>query len=114
MKIQGLTWRWGWLVGLIGLVVPAARPAEAAAQVPPPIVLTVEGTNVWIQHPRSQQRESAYPQQILEIKDHGYTGARSRATLRLSDLSVARISEQSEFEIEALPDKTSDGGFSLL
>jgi Tfp pilus assembly protein PilF len=77
-------------------------------------VLTVEGTNVWIQRSRSQQRESAYPQQILEIKDHGYTGARSRATLRLSDLSVARISEQSEFEIEALPDKTSDGGFSLL
>jgi tetratricopeptide (TPR) repeat protein len=85
-----------------------------AATNPPPMVLTVEGTNVWIQRFRTQQREDAYPAQLLEVRDHGYTGPRSRATVRLSDLSVARISERSDFEILPLTAPNSDGEFSLL
>jgi tetratricopeptide (TPR) repeat protein len=106
------------------LVALAGGPATLLAQVrstpapatnpPPPMVLTVEGTNVWIQPFRSNVRVSAYPNQILQNKDRGFTGERSRASVRLSDLSVARIRENSIFEIEPLPDAKVEAEFSLL
>src|SRR5688572_18469652 len=91
----------------------AQKPAATATN-PPPIMLTVEGTNVWIQRFRDNTREAAYPNQILQNKDRGFTGDRSRASVRLSDLSVARIRENSIFEIEPLPDPKVQAEFSLL
>ena len=88
--------------------------AAAAGQMPPPIILTVEGTNVWIQRFRSNTLESAYPNQVLYVRDRGRTGPRSQTTVRLSDLSVMRINERSEFEIQPLPDSKEESEFSLL
>jgi tetratricopeptide (TPR) repeat protein len=81
---------------------------------PPPIVLTVEGTNVWVQRFRSNTWQSAYPLQVLGAKDRGRTGLRSRASVRLSDLSVLRIDEFGEFEIQPLVDATAEAEFSLF
>jgi tetratricopeptide (TPR) repeat protein len=80
----------------------------------PPIVLTVEGTNVFIQRFGSNQWETAYANQVLAAKDRGRTGNRSRTSVRLSDLSVMRISERSEFEIQPLLDQKAEAEFSLL
>jgi Tfp pilus assembly protein PilF len=92
----------------------AQTRATTPATNPPPIVLTVEGTNVWIQRFASNNWEFAYPSQILRVKDRGRTGVRSRTTIRLSDLSVTRIGERSEFEIEPLPDPEVEAEFSLF
>src|SRR5262245_53514220 len=55
------------------LLVPAALSAQdRAPTLPftnPPVVLTVEGTNVFIQRFRSNLWESAYPNQVLAAKD---------------------------------------------
>jgi len=90
-----------------------ASPSTPAAN-PPPIVLTVEGTNVTIQRFRSIVWESAHPNQVLGAKDRGRTGLRSRTSVRLSDLSVLRIDQLSEFEIQPLPDPTVEAEFSLM
>ena len=81
---------------------------------PPPIVLTVEGTNVSIQRFSSKSWETAYPNQVLAPKDRGRTGSRSRASVRLSDLSILRIAELSEFEIQPLADPKAEAEFSLF
>lgn len=85
-----------------------------AAPIPPPIVLTVEGTNVSIRRFQTKLTESAYPNQILRVRDQGYTGRRSQASIRLSDLSVMRIHELGRFEIQPLPDAEGKGEFSLF
>src|SRR5690349_1699685 len=101
------------LIGSWPALLLAQKPAATATN-PPAMMLTVEGTNVWIQRFRDNSREAAYPNQILQSKDRGFTGDRSRASVRLSDLSVARIRENSIFEIEPLPDPKVEAEFSLL
>ncbi|MBC8096562.1 MAG: TonB-dependent receptor, partial [Akkermansiaceae bacterium] len=91
----------------------AQTATNSSTFVDPPIVLTVEGTNVWVQRFRSNDWSSAYPQQILAVKDRGRTGADSRTSIRLSDLSVLRIGWHSEFEIQPLPEADVDAEFSL-
>ena len=91
-----------------------APSASRANTNPPPIVLSVEGTNVFIRRVASNLWESAYPSQILAAKDRGRTGSRSRASIRLSDLSIMRIAERSEFEIQPLEDPTVEAEFSLF
>jgi Flp pilus assembly protein TadD len=93
---------------------PAQTRANSGTFVEPPIVLTVEGTNVWIQRFRSNVWSSAYPKQILGVRDRGRTGADSRTSIRLSDLSVLRIGWHSEFEIQPLPEPDVDAEFSLM
>lgn len=103
------------LAALWPVLLFAQKPAATATATNPAArILTVEGTNVWIQRFRDNAREAAYPNQILQTKDRGFTGARSRASVRLSDLSVARIRENSIFEIEPLPDPKVQAEFSLL
>jgi len=93
----------------------AQSPTVAGTKTnPPPIILTVEGTNVFVQRFSSNAWEKAYPSQILGAKDRGRTGSRSRASVRLSDLSIMRIAERSEFEIQPLPDKEVEAEFSLF
>ena len=92
----------------------ASSPASSGTPGLPALMLGVEGTNVWVERARTRQREAAFPSQVLELNDHGYTGARSRATVRLMDLSIARIGELSDFVIKPPPDSATDGEFSLL
>ena len=101
---------------VIALLCPLTGSAQtrAAALTNPPIVLTVEGTNVWIQRYQSNRWEDAYPKEILQTRDRGRTGTRSRTTIRLSDLSVMRIGWNSEFEIRPLPESNVDAEFSLF
>jgi len=119
LNIAGTTWKscnFRWLLGL-ALLLPcwlSAQENRARPLTNPPIVLTVEGTNVFIQRFRSNTWESAYPNQILSAKDRGRTGIRSRTSVRLSDLSVMHINERSEFEIQPLPDPKVEAEFSLF
>jgi len=52
--------------------------------------------------------------QILQARDRGRTGLRSRTSIRLSDLSVMRIGWQSEFEIQPLTEAKAGSEFSLF
>src|SRR5437867_3871879 len=108
VSILGSTGKWSWVICLIGLCgFAAATHGQTTASIAltnPPIVLTVEGSNVWVQRFRSTVSESAYVNQILQARDRGRTGLRSRTSIRLSDLSVMRIGWQSEFEIQPLTD----------
>ena len=105
-------------LGLLALLtlqtISAQTPSSSSLLTNPPIVLTVEGTNVWVQRFRSNLWESAYPSQILRVKDRGRTGADSRTSVRLSDLSVLRIGWHSEFEIQPHPKPEVEAEFSLL
>lgn len=101
-------------ISLIPSLLAQSLPATGAKTNPPPIILTVEGTNVFVQRVTSNAWENAYPNQILAPKDRGRTGSRSRASVRLSDLSIMRIAERSEFEIQPLPDKEVEAEFSLF
>src|SRR5687767_13508396 len=98
--------------GILLLIASASVAAERP--LPPPIVLTVEGTNVSIRRFQTKVVESAYPNQILQVKDQGFTGRRSQAAIRLSDLSVMRIHQMGRFEIQPLPDAKGQGEFSLF
>jgi Tfp pilus assembly protein PilF len=119
LNIAGTTWKscsLRWFLG-VALFIPSWLSAQENAvrpQTNPPIVLAVEGTNVFIQRFRSNTWESAYPNQILAAKDRGRTGIRSRTSVRLSDLSVMHIGERSEFEIQPLPDSKVEAEFSLF
>lgn len=115
------TWTWCILLWLIPAQISllpsssAQSPTIAGTKAnPPPIILTFEGTNVFVQRFTSNAWENAYPSQILAAKDRGRTGSRSRASVRLSDLSIMRIAERSEFEIQPLPDKEVEAEFSLF
>lgn len=101
-------------ISLIPSSLAQSPPPTGAKTNPPPIILTVEGTNVFVQRFTSNAWENAYPNQILAPKDRGRTGSRSRASVRLSDLSIMRIAERSEFEIQPLPDKEVEAEFSLF
>jgi tetratricopeptide (TPR) repeat protein len=94
--------------------VHAQSDRDSSAIANPPIILTVEGTNVWVQRRLSDVWESAFPRQILRVRDRGRTGADSRTSVRLSDLSVLRIGWHSEFEIQPFPEPDIDAEFSLF
>ncbi|HYG24289.1 MAG TPA: FecR domain-containing protein [Verrucomicrobiae bacterium] len=101
------------MVALMPGSLRAQTSSQSSRAVEPPIVLTVEGTNVWIQRHRSNAWSAAYPRQRLNVRDRGRTGADSRTSIRLSDLSVLRIGWHSEFEIQPLPSPEVDAEFSL-
>jgi hypothetical protein len=98
-----------WTQACMAQTHPASTPS-----IPPPIILTVEGTNVWVHPHLADDWVSAFPRQILRPRDRGRTGANSRTSVRLSDLSVLRIGWHSEFEIQPLPEPEIDAEFSLI
>jgi Flp pilus assembly protein TadD len=104
-------------VALALLLIPGWLPAQEGARpaqfTNPPIILTVVGTNVFVMRSRSNAWETAYPNQVLADGDRGHTGRRSRASVRLSDLSVQSIGENSLFEIKPLSDPNIEAEFSL-
>ena len=117
---MGCTWGWCALAFFMAseAIMPlSGQPAGsrlASRSTNSPIILTVEGTNVFVQRFQSNAWESAYPNQILSTKDRGRTGLRSRTSVQLSDLSVLRIGELSEFEIKPLAEEKVEAEFSLL
>ena len=110
-----------WLACLILLL--SARGGEAAdgpaASRPPStngvIVLAIEGVRekAEIQRMGSGQWDRAYEGQVLKPGDQGRLGDATRLTLRLSDLSIMRIGESSEFTITEPPGAGTTQGFSL-
>jgi Tfp pilus assembly protein PilF len=82
---------------------PAARlfgaDAAGATDRASTVVLTVEG-RVESARRATQQWSLAKTNQPLEVGDRLRTGFRSRATLRLSDLSVLRVNELTTLEIQ--------------
>ena len=83
---------------------PATHPAGTTSN--PSVLLTVEGT-VEIAAYQSQEWVPGRTNQLLQPGQSLRTGRRSRATVRLGDLSVLRAGERTRLDF--LPDKDSDG-----
>src|SRR5215471_17507430 len=73
---------------------------------PPTVVLDMEG-RVEVLRKGGRDWETAKPNQTLEAGYRLRTGAKSRATLRLSNFSVLRVGELMEYEIE--PPRSAGG-----
>jgi Flp pilus assembly protein TadD len=85
-----------WRVVAVAFVFAAFLPRAFAAQ---STLLTVEG-RVEVARTGSLAWTAGQTNQSLEIRDRVRTGMRSRATVRLSDLSVLRLSELTTIEIQ--------------
>lgn len=79
------------------------------------VVLALEGEKAKIEISRAgaSDWDPAYVGQQLRPGDRGRTGPSSRLTLRLSDLSVMRVAERSEFTIKEPPKPDETHGISL-
>ena len=77
---------------------PDARAATDAG-----IVVEAVQVPAWVE--RDGQRRPAQPGQALRVNDMAVTAAGSRMLLRMSDRSVVKLGEKSEFQIEALAAK---------
>jgi len=80
-----------------GLVLLALASAAMSAE-PQSEILTIEN-KVSYMAAKSADWQPAKPGQVLKIGDKVRTGKDSRATVRLADLSVLRINEQTTFEL---------------
>lgn len=94
-----------WVALIFSLPPRASAAAGPAAERPPStngvIVLAIEGVRekAEIQRGSSAQWDRAYEGQILMPGDKGRLGEATRMTLRLSDLSIMRLGESSEFTV---------------
>jgi tetratricopeptide (TPR) repeat protein len=88
-----------------------AAPATNAVR-----VLSIEGeaTQVEISRAGATAWDPAYADQILQPGDRGRTGPRAKVLLRMSDLSVLRVRERSQFEIKPPPEPAQPAGLALL
>ena len=100
----------GWLPSLTGFVLgslllattaPAGTPAPLT-QEPATLILTTEG-KVEATKRGAAQWDPAVTNQSLQAGDRLRTHLRSRATLRLSDLTVLRVNELTTLEIQPPP-----------
>jgi predicted Zn-dependent protease len=89
---RGAVWRGGLLALAFAVVLPRAFGAQSA-------LLTLEG-RVEVARAGSLAWTAGQTNQSLEIRDRVRTGMRSRATVRLTDLSVLRLSELTTIEIQ--------------
>lgn len=84
--------------------------AQTNGAPPEPLLLTVEG-QVQVSPTGATQWVAGHTNQLLHLGDRLRTGERSRATVRLSDLSVLRVNELTVLQIRE-PD--TSGNQSLL
>ena len=101
-----------------------ALPVGLWAQSPPTtttatrgvVILAIEGdkTKVEISRSGGTDWDPAYVNQVLRPGNRGRTGPGCRLTLRLSDLSVMRVAERSDFTIKAPPTPDQTYSASLL
>src|SRR5436309_1199051 len=87
-----------WLAGRNSLL--AQEPSSPAQNHVRVLAIEGEREKVEVSRAGSVAWDPAYVNQILEPGDRGRTGPRSRATLGMSDLSVLRVKERSQFEIK--------------
>ncbi len=85
---------------------PAARPTKGRTS-----VVEIEGT-VQVSRAGSNSWEPAQTNQWLQASDRLRTGERSRAVIRLSDLTTKRLGEQTIIQIP--PASPRGAGFNLL
>ncbi|MBM3834896.1 MAG: tetratricopeptide repeat protein [Verrucomicrobia bacterium] len=85
-------------ISLLALM-PQVLAQSSGSAVKPTVVLTIEGT-VEFMKAGTAAWISARTNQVLMIGDRLRTGDKSRATVRLSDLSVLRLAESTAIEIE--------------
>src|SRR6185436_10504298 len=78
-------------------IIPSMRAAEARAT--NCILLAIEG-KVEVARKGAAQWQRGQTNQAIEIGDRLRTGSRSRATLRWSDLSIARVNELTSMEVQ--------------
>ena len=91
---RGAVW-WGRVLALaFAVILPRAFGAQSA-------LLTVEG-RVEVARAGSLAWTAGQTNQSLEIRDRVRTGLRSRATVRLTDLSVLRLSELTTIDAVAM------------
>ena len=89
---RGAGWRGVLLAFAFAIVLPRLAPAQ-------PALLTMEG-RVEVARAGSLAWTAGQTNQTLAFRDRVRTGMRSRATVRLSDLSVLRLSELTTIEIQ--------------
>jgi len=88
-------------VVLFGLWLACFDIGRTAETNPPAAtVVSVEGTVEWL-HDNTARWTTARAGLVMEVGDQLRTGPRSRATLRLSNLSVLRVGELMTYQIEA-------------
>jgi outer membrane receptor protein involved in Fe transport len=100
---------WLALTGFSPVNLPAA---EAPATPPASVLLTVEG-RVEVARRGLLDWAPATPNQELQTGDRVRTGLKSRATLRLSDLSVVRLDQLTVLEIRASQGEAEKAGLGL-
>ena len=93
------------LLGTLPLAAAMATWSPGAQAVTTNTGTVVEAVQVpaWVE--RDGQRRPAQPGQTLRINDKAFTAEGSRMLLRMSDRSVIKLGEKSEFQIEALTAK---------
>lgn len=91
------------LVSAVALLATVLNPfARAQTTNPPPsVLLTIEG-KVNVASAGTLDWKAGRTNQILKVGERVHTGERSRATIRLSDLSVLRVNELTTLEIRPL------------
>lgn len=96
-----LKWAVAGSVGLMlcGMSLPAQTSGDARSRPPDSILLTLEG-KVEVARTGSSTWTPGRTNQTLQIGDRLRTGIRSRATVRLSNLSVLRVNELTTLQIQ--------------
>lgn len=102
--------------GIPSLALCIATTALAAPATNNVRVLSIEGEAAQAEISRAGATawDPAYVDQILRPGDRGRTGPRSKILLRMSDLSVLRVRERSQFEIKPPPEPAQPAGLALL
>jgi tetratricopeptide (TPR) repeat protein len=102
-----------WLSALVFglLLLPSSRAAEEPGPDHPILVLELEG-RVDVMRAGARVWDPAYTNQVLEAGDQLRTLQRSRAVIRLSDLTLMRLGESSSIRIP--PPKREGAFYNLL
>jgi len=94
-------------------LLPVGLSAQTAPITNQVVVLAVEN-DFRVLRAGARDWDKAYQGQVLHPGDQGRTYERSRATLQMQDLSIARFNENSFFQIQAVPETRQTTAFTLL
>lgn len=110
------TWICVWMLTALSWTSPAWGQAPASGNTDRGVeIVAIEGKveEVEISRSGATDWDRAYVGQKLRPGDRGRTGPDNRLTLRLSDLSVMRVAERSEFTVHEPPKPDHTYGLSL-
>lgn len=97
---------------ILGTDLPAQTPSDAKAGSPASVLLTLEG-KVEVSRVGATIWSPGTTNQTLQVGDRLRTGLRSRATVRLSNLSVLRVNELTTLQIQAPSAPGKQAGLDL-